>query len=231
LIVTDEYAPCSVDFGRINIVRSPPSVLASALSEAIKTLTASNVIEITVDFCGRLTAVTSELDENGDNIRNTIDSPRESLALYQDLLLSGFGGSLSFLSTYFSSGEALDIAACCFAAGSDKSGHVTIDEIVYCNTFLRINDVSGEQVTGYYNFSGYGYDRSVYDHKWITHKYEYPSTPKKISDVVGFTGRWGSGPWGSIAAFNTAADDAVQVLEFVHSDTNIEYLWGYDPAP
>lgn len=244
LVVPDGVAPAGVDFGRINLVRSPPHVLASALAEAGKSLTSSNVITITQDFCGRLMAVYEEVDEDGNNLTKTIDSPRENMAIYKDIMTGG-GTVSAWLAPYFSSGSLtgnlMDVAASAFAAGGDKTGTVIIDEIVYVNTFLGINLTSGPGIVDdYFDFSGYGYSRAGYDDKYIIMKvvdgvYDEDRTPTSINQAAadghfGYTGKWNQDPdWNGIRGFRTAADDAVQVLEFVHGDSNIEYVWNYEP--
>ena len=244
IIATDEAAPAEVEFGRLNLIRSPPHVLAAALDEAVRSLTASNIILITEDFGGRLFAVYEEVDENGDNLTKTIDSPRENLAIYKELMLNGFTGELAFLLNYFEAGDLLDIAASAFAAGSDKTGFITTDEIVYCNTFLNINPTIGPGiVSSYFDYTGYVYNRSCFDDRFIrmtlvNGEYDQNRQPITISEAAaqghfGFTGKWyedgQGGGWYDIAAFRTAADDAVQVIDFVHGDSNIEYLWDFEP--
>ncbi len=239
LIVPDGVAPAGVDFGRINLVRSPPHVLASALAEAGKALTASNVMCITQDFCGRLTAIYEEVDENGDNLFKTIDSPRENMAIYKDIM-TGAGTVAGWLAPYFASGSLdgnlMDVAASSFAAGGDKTGTVIIDEIVYVNTFLGVNITSGPGIVDdYYDFSSYDYSRAVYDDRYIrmtlvNGEYDENRPPISINQAAnngyfGYTGKWNSDPdWSGIRGFRTASDDAVQVLEFIHGDSNIEYI-------
>lgn len=245
LIVPAGVAPAGVEFGRINLVRSPPHVLASAMAEAEKTLTASNVITITQDFCGRLMVVYEEVDDNGDNLTKAIDSPRENMAIYKDIMkgegvLAGILASTT--ATLDLSGDLLDIAASCFAAGNDKSGTVIIDEIVYVNTFMGINISSDPGVVeSYFDFGSYDYSRGVYDERYVRITlldgvYDPERTPITINQAAsdghfGYTGKWNQDPdWSGITGFRTAVDDAVQVLDFVHGDSNIEYLWNYEPS-
>jgi hypothetical protein len=244
LVVPDGVAPAGVEFGRINLVRSPPHVLASALAEAGKALTASNVLCITQDFCGRLTAIYEEVGDDGEHLMKTIDSPRENMAMYKDIMTNA-GTVAGWLAPFFASGsldgDLMDVAASCFAAGGDKTGIVLIDEIVYVNTFLGVNITSGPgMVENYFDFSGYDYSRAVYDDRQIRMKVvngEYDENREPISinqaassGYFGYTGKWNQDPdWSGIFGFRTAADDAVQVLEFVHGDSNIEYIWNGCP--
>ena len=234
--IGDNYAPCNVELGRINLVRSPSAVLGNGLDEAIKTLTAANVIDIVPDFCGRLTAVYEEVDGNGDHLFKTIDSPRENLALYYELMKDdGLPTSLSFLANYESLGNEFEIAASCFAAGSDKTGIITIDEIVYTNNFLGINEKAGPGIIiGYKDFTGCSYSRNLYDNRMVRVNGDDGFDTWELISVntagVGYTIRWGSGPWTAIAAFRSAADDAVQVLDRVHGDSNMIWIPYDEPS-
>jgi len=132
-----------VDFGRLNIVRSPQSVLDQALGEALKVI--NDGVAFSLDFCGRLTiwnidnVVDSETYEDLI-ITKTIDSPRESMALYQEIMNHGFTDKLKQLQIWNTApGPGIDpyiLAASCFAAGSDKTGTINIDEVVYIDGFM-----------------------------------------------------------------------------------------------
>jgi hypothetical protein len=201
--------PCSVEFGRINIARAPASVLNQALREAVNTL--DNADEIKLDFAGRLTA------SYNDGSYKIIDSPRENMALYKELMTDGFGDDLAFLSGL--GFDRLDLAASSFAGSSDKKYYIVVDEIMYCNTFLGFD--------GY--IYSYYYDRGVYNNRKISHNDGHYSE-KSISDCASegyfsFTWKWGAGPWNKAAAFRTAADDAVQVIEYIHGDSDIVFIW------
>jgi len=69
-----------VDFGRLNLGRSPESVLSHAFDEAINALNASAHIQL--DPAGRFLLT-------GDEGLKTIDSPLENLALYVKLMTDG----------------------------------------------------------------------------------------------------------------------------------------------
>ena len=237
LIIPDGVAPATVDFGRINIVRSPKHVLAQALGEALKALKG---VELDIDFCGRLIG---EID----GLPKTIDSPRENMAIYKELMTTGYleGVDLQTLLNKYCL-DVLDIAASCFAAGSDKTGIILLDEIVYCNTFLGINEKDNlGNVISYYDFTGYTYDRTRFDYRKIR-MVVLPDDPEPwdpdrplitinqaaFDEHFSFNAYWGEAlEWSGtgLAAFNTATDDAVQVLEFIHGDSNIEFH-GNDPC-
>lgn len=208
-----------VEFGRLNLVRSPPSVLEHAYTEAMATLTGAS--SITTGPAGRLVAVLA------DGTEQTIDSPLENVALYQALLRSGMGsadGAMSLPGVTLPR-DPLDIAASLFAGGADKSGRIDLDEVVYIDEFLGLN-VDAEGDPYYAHFNGYHYDRaSLYSGVTATilvpvegspgtyqeqtvDIYEYffdstPADPDLVDDAQGFA---------------TAADDALQVIVFVHDN-------------
>jgi hypothetical protein len=96
--VVEEYAiyTIPVEIGRLNMVRSSvqnPEVLTRGFEEAINNINAAESIE--ADLAGRLVMVSTQevVDELGnityETVRSTIDSPRENLALYRNLLFYG----------------------------------------------------------------------------------------------------------------------------------------------
>ena len=267
-LVNPELAT-EVEFGRLNIVRSPQDVLDQAFEEAMKTLTAPNAV-ITLDFCGRLTS-TYDLWVEGTLTRytKTIDSPRENMALYQYLMewlfepTDGGPNRLAFLGQDPYNFKPLDLAASCLAAGSDKTGTVTLDEMIYINGFINawgINPIINEneynfqaEQKRYFNFtdydglgSTYRYNRrETYRNRYIQflvwNNVYYPvdengeSNSPAIFSIADyfelnglFTSRWGNLESVDAAkGFALAADDAVQVLDFVHGDSNIIFLPDY----
>ena len=139
-----------VEFGRMNIARAPQSVLDHSLVEALSkvdglTITLDN-IELYTDPAGRLSV-------DG----TTIDSPVENLTLYQALLeaVPDVDGILT-ISAYSSHDGAdttytlkvdedarLILAASALAASSDKTGVLTIDEVVLISSFMGVDDELG----------------------------------------------------------------------------------------
>lgn len=244
-----EGAPViEVDFGRLNIVRSPQSVLDQALGEALKVINAGD--GFTLDFCGRLTIWNYDLNDSLI-ITKTIDSPRENMAMYQELMNNRFTNRLGAL---VGSGiDPITLAASCFAAGSDKTGTVDIDEVVYINGFLsclgcatitnphefEFNSATPKQ---YFNFANcecegqpFRYTRNIYkDRELIFYNYvngEYTEWKREsvwdaMEDVGGFSSMWEQGDTGyetHVKGFAIAVDDAVQVLDFVHGNSNVEF--------
>lgn len=240
-------ATIPVEFGRLNIVRSPQSVLDQAMGEALKVINAG--VKFSLDYCGRLTIWNTDPISGTLIITKTIDSPRESMALYQEIMNKGFSGKLVKLV-----GTGIDpfmLAASCFAAGSDKTGTVNIDEVVYINGFINClgccpidNDYEYDfdgAIKQYFNFgelqggnNPFTYNReTTYKDRYLkililnadgTYVYETFSVMKAMEDRGLFMYRWEGTSLTHVNGFAAAVDDAVQVLEFVHGDSNIEFL-------
>ena len=70
----------TVEFGRLNMGRSPNVVREQAFDEAIKAMNSAS--DISLDPAGRLVLTTGD-------VADTIDSPRENLALYIKLMTEG----------------------------------------------------------------------------------------------------------------------------------------------
>jgi len=252
-----------VDFGRLNIVRSPVNVLEQAFNEAMKVLTGEGVegrivINITQDFCGRLTSEYSD-DGGVTSIFKTIDSPRENMAIYKEIMQNLFTDRLAFLAGKF---NPLEIAASCFAAGSDKTGTVDVDEMIYINTFMDcaglIPLINAHEYgpdgleREYFNFYDYDfeYDRSVYEFRYIQCLLNEDGVYCPVDEETGLS----TGPIYSILEifdgirtpivggssftyrqadleeeeaarlFAIAIDDAVQVLDYVHGNSNFRFV-------
>lgn len=246
----------AVEFGRLNIVRSPQSVMDQALGEALKVINAGDAF--TLDFCGRLSIW------NNGVLTKTIDSPRESMAMYQEIMNNAFDDQLAALA-----GSGIDpylLAASCFAAGSDKTGTINIDEVVYVNGFqdcIGDNPVLNEheydfnhQPKYYWDYgtcdgSGgpFNYSRDIFKTRIIQFlvwdNTYFPVDENGDSDgptfsifdifegVVDYKGpgvqpqftyRWADHDHDYVEGFTLAADDAVQVLDYVHGDSNIRFL-------
>lgn len=249
--LVDPTQAIEVDFGRLNIVRSPQSVLDQALAEALKVINAGE--GFTLDFCGRLT-IWNTVD-GVLTVTKTIDSPRESMAMYQEIMNHGFNDQLSVL---LGSGiDPIMLAASSFAAGSDKTGTVDIDEVVYIDGFMGCigtcpianpNDYDFNHDQNYYfNFGDcecsvegeqpFQYTRNIYkDRELIFYNYingEYVEWKRltvwqAMEDVGGFTDKWEQGDEGfeiQVKGFAMAVDDAVQVLDFVHGNSNVEFVY------
>ncbi|WP_322520658.1 hypothetical protein SR882_07625 [Guyparkeria halophila] len=193
--VVDESALQEVEFERLNVGRAPPSVLDHAFEEALRTLSLDADGELETDAAGRLVVVDAEGNEY------TIDSPLANLSLYRAALTDG--------------SWTLQDAAVFLGGASSKTKAITTDTVVYLNTILGINNPED----GYYDLSGFNYDRSGVHTGSITYLTDpdgdgvYVERTQSILDAVfGGSGYSGTGA----DAFAQAADDARAVIEFTH---------------
>lgn len=195
--VTDASLLQEVDFGRTNIVRAPDSVVDHALEEAMNTIASDADGVIEYDEAGRIVVV----QEDGTEL--TIDSPLENLALYLDAM------------TNADTQWTMDDATTFLAAASSKTGTISVDMVIYLNTMLGINNPDD----GYYDLTGFTYDRdAVYtgDVTYLTDPEgdgSYVYVTESIMEAV-FDGSTYEGS--AADAFAQSADDAVQVIEFIH---------------
>jgi len=222
----DESLTVEVELGRLNIARAPEKVLDHSLVEALSKL--SSATEVTLDPSGRLVA---------DGV--TIDSPLENLALFEAIVSTpAVGGFITLTTTATVDGKPVTysftisveqaglVAAAAIAAASDKTGTLSTDEVMYIADFLGL----GSELSTF--VSTWNYERDdVYtdDVKiWILEGVDTNGDgtfdvyfPKEvaINDVVEFNTvtpivNDGNG----IDSFAQAADDSVQVLEYVHDN-------------
>ena len=204
---TLDVVPGEIELGRLNLGRSPAKVLDQALNEALSKLTADGAV-IAIDSSGRLTV-------DG----TTIDSPRENLALYDQYMASGTIPGVTLPAGF-------DPAALLAAAG-DKTGTIGVDTLVYMNSILGIN--SG---TTYYDFSDYQYARTAtWADATATVLVLDAGNPDDAADDVYrptlvnlYDAVFGGTSWtdptteGGADDFAAAANDYLQVIEFVHDN-------------
>ncbi|MGZ2369290.1 hypothetical protein ACXR6G_05860 [Ancylomarina sp. YFZ004] len=81
-----------IEMGRLNIIRSPSTVISKRLSEVIKNFGDGTVGNVTRDFCGRLMMLRTDAAVIDGAEDKTIDSPLENLSIYKELMLHGFSG-------------------------------------------------------------------------------------------------------------------------------------------
>jgi len=221
--------PIPIETGRLNIVRAPASVIEHSLVEVLSKLDQDGAV-IGTDASGRLTVTV-------DGVTSTIDSPVENLAIYQALLeadivdgkitltaTSSHDGDTTTYSVSFDPEDRLDLAASALAAASDKTGTLTVGEIVFTSETLGVFDELSSLV------SVYEYDRDTTYNFTVNVLVLQPDGTYKEQPVdLLSTDIWTdySTPAITIVApdnadadgidiFTQAADDSVQVLEFVH---------------
>ena len=168
-----------VDFGRTSVVRSPVSVLESQMDDVVVNLSTADCTSL--DPAGRLvtSTVTDDLVSSG-----AIDSPLQNLAIYRQLMLTGYLGADSApinLPDSASPQNVLNTAARSLGAAMDKTGKVSVDTVVYLNRILGLTDEAvktylpkacievKEEVQGvvqmvrkcFLNFDAFGYNRTA----------------------------------------------------------------------
>lgn len=123
-----------VDFGRTSVVRSPVSVIEQSLAEVRTKLATAQCTSL--DPAGRLV----NISKIGDEILSaTIDSPLENLAIYRQLMLTGYLGATED-AIVLPDENVLNMAARGLGAAADKTGKVTVDQVVYTNEIMGLTD-------------------------------------------------------------------------------------------
>lgn len=238
--VPDAYAYLTqeVEIGRLNVARAGARVLDNAYEEAITNINGATAVSL--DPAGRILLTLT------DGTEKTIDSPRENLALYREIMRSGYltgitrtdMGPLDHLRAKGDGSDEIEPAdllraASLFSGAADKFGDVTLDMVIYVNNFLGINDPA----TGtYFDFRGYAYHRGpVYegiapelldDPVVIDGKLYFGLRNRSIMAEV-FSGMdypvAGDAPVPGAREFTKAADDAVHTIWFIHNWAVPEY--------
>jgi hypothetical protein len=205
-----------VEFGRANVVRSPDKVTDHALDEVLAKLTAASVV--TLDEAGRLVVDGA-----------TVDSPLENLALYIALMTND--PALQPVLDKLPAPLPVVVAGA-LAGTADKTGTVTIDFVAYFNVIAGIVE-NGE----YVDYSAIDYSRDDQYSGNITYFYQDPVTGvvtevtepimTAVFDGVSYTSSSGAG----ITDFTQMVDDALQVIEFVHTQIHTETPDVPEPPP
>ncbi len=210
-----------VDFGRTNIMRAPASVTEHSLDEVV-----SKVFPVDAD--GNPLPVEITTDESGRLVVDgaTIDSPLENYALYVALL----SGDISIPGF-----DPVLLATSALAGAADKTGDITLDFVI------NVNEIS-ELSTGdldYYDYTGFSYSRDYDDdadgdgtidpytyYYFDTDGTTVLSAELWIDDYLALTN--GDLPTATdfAALFAQAADDALEVIELVHTQIHDEKLPG-----
>jgi len=230
----------AVEFGRLSVARSPDRVLDKSLAEALNKLIAADAsttdnIAIVLDAAGRLAiATTTVVDGVTTTTVKAIDSPLENLALYKAIAnLTGTDRTITVAVPASKDGTTpattltwtlpttinIDLLkATVLAAAADKTGTISLDTVMYNNLIVGATD----------DLSTYTYDR------YLTYKDlevvvliktgvdpvtgldVLTATKVSVYDKV-FNSTTDTTSTGA-ADFATAANDALQVLEYVHDN-------------
>lgn len=227
----DEEATIEVELGRTNVVRSPEKTIQRGLDEVLGILAQSDTIK--TDVAGRLITYI-------DGVEKTTDAPIENLALYKEMMNNGSiqvnlksgvtikdGLEVMFDGNTKPDEDDMLVASSFLAAATDKSEPLTLDEIIYMNTILGLEGSIEQEGTYYIDFSNFIYDREErFGNKTVEVLVESPEgsgyyqlETQNVYETV-FNG-FQYNETGGAAVFTTAADDAREVINYVH-DHGIE---------
>jgi hypothetical protein len=211
-----------VDFGRTNIMRAPASVTEHSLDEVVNKL-------FPVDADGNPVAVTITTDEAGRIVVDgaTIDSPLENYALYLALL----SGTISIPGF----DDPVLLATSALAGAADKTGDITLDFVINVNEISELS--TGE--LDYYDYTGFTYVRDYDDdadgdgtidpytyYYFDTDGTTVLSAQLWIDDYLALTNGDLPSSTEYAALFAQAADDALEVIELVHTQIHDSQLPG-----
>lgn len=217
----DPSLAVEVELSRLNVGRSPTSVLDRRASEVVTLLNSATAISL--DAAGRLVVTTADGTK-------TIDAPLENLALYVALMTTGTipgvtdlpGTDLDYLVDGTFTSQDLQAATGLFAAAADKYTTLSPDAVAYMNAILGINTVTTGDVTySSMDYSSYTYDRSdAYDGDMITILVKqadgtYVPTSVNLYDAVFKSVDYTQT---GFDAFSTAVNDARAVIAFIHDN-------------
>lgn len=216
----DPTLAATVELSRLNVGRSPSSVLEKRANEVVTLLNSAEAVS--VDAAGRL-VITS------DGVAKTIDAPLENLALYVALMTTGSIPGVSDLPgtqyDYLVDGKLtsadMTTAASLLAAASDKAMPLSLDAVAYMNAILGISTVTKGSITySSMDYSSFTYDRSdLYgdvtttvlvkqtDGSWL------PTTVNVYDAVFHDTDYTSTG---GFDGFAQAAEDARAVINYIH---------------
>ena len=226
----------AVEFGRLSVARSPDRVLDKSLAEALNKLIAATAVpndgnELVLDAAGRL-AIATTVD--GVTTVKAIDSPLENLALYKAIAnLTGTDRTITVAVPASKDGTTpattltwtlpttinIDLLkATLLAAAADKTGTISLDTVMYNNTIVGVAD----------DLSTFSYDRyTTYKDLKVTVLIKTGVDPVTGADVLTATvvnvyekvfNSTNDTTATGAADFATAANDALQVLEYVHDN-------------
>ena len=220
-----------VELGRANVARAPDSVMERSLNEALTKIMSASVVS--TDAAGRITT---------DGV--AIDSPLENLALYQYLMTAGGQQSWTAVQDYWPDAivalENWDPSSL-LGAAFDKFTPVSMDAVLYQNTTLGVNQVTGNSVE-YFDFTLNGAEAYDYSREarwsdtyiqWYENLDDDPELelvePTSVYDAV-----FGGQPWtdaylqndgtikpvtsAGVNDFAQAVEDARAVIYFMHEN-------------
>lgn len=205
--VPQGVTPIEVEFERLNLGRAPDKVIEHALDEAMSKITEAEVLAL--DYAGRIMV---------DAV--TIDSPLENLALYLAIMCE----DQTVIKALSSLGEPLDLAAALLGGAASKTGEITVDILYYSN---QIYDLA--QPGTFYDYTEFTYDRSTIYNEDVNYFYmdgdEVESATVNLQAYLDATQPEITNASG-ITLFSIAADDALEIVELLHTLIHDDLLPG-----
>jgi len=215
--IPEGVTPIEVDFGRAAVARSPDKVTEKALDDAITKLTTGDV-ELSTDAAGRISYTV-------DGVTYTIDSPLENLALYIDLMQGLASEYTSLAESALGSLANLDTAASLLAAVADKTGDISLDYVVYDNVITGVVPAGS-----YYDYEDFSYNRDDYPTDYVYFYMDGTELKTATLDINLYladdTINGALTSDGGATLFAAAADDAVEVIELIHTQIHDAILPG-----
>lgn len=233
-----------VELGRANVARAPDSVMQKSLDEAMSKIMAATVVD--TDAAGRITV-------DG----TAIDSPLENLALYQYLMTAGGQQSWTAVQAYWPAQiaalENWDPSSL-LGAAFDKFSPVTMDAVLYQNTTLGVNQVTGSTVD-YFDFTvdggeAYNYSREArWSDTYIQWYQNLDDDPELelVAPTSVYEAVFGSQEWtdeylqsdgstqpvthSGVNDFAQAVEDARAVIYFMHENLGAIEVPAPEPEP
>jgi len=201
--------PGNVEFGRTSAARSPDGVLQQQIDEFESLLSSAVPGTVALTPEGR---ITMDVMEGDTQVAVTVDSPLVNLALYT--VLMGTTRDLELDPTALATLNDIGVVPqALLAAAADKTATITVDYVAYLDTALGINVVERDTATKppsttitYEDLSSYTYTRSD------TWSADVIAAVFGGEDLVATQG---------IDAFAQAADDYLQVIEYVHDNPGV----------
>lgn len=208
-----EQYTIELEIGRLNMVRTMatnPDMFGRALREVIDNINAA--VEVKTDPAGRLVLVTDEL---GVLVENTIDSPRENLAMYYALLkngrIAGYGP------------ETHEGGVTTPPQWLEISPDLDLGDLAYLRDGTPGRDGGVSLINGYADLSAMWHSREQDYQAALVSYVQYIADPLATckyedQEAYAYPRVFGSQPLyaENIAGFAGHADDARQVIVFMH---------------
>jgi hypothetical protein len=220
-----EREPIEVEISRLNIVRAPDRVLDNAMKEVIAIIVDHYVI---FDHGGRIMG-----EDNGEY--TTVESPLANMAVYKEIMPEQtvgnlFNGALD-VAEYVSD---MQLAASCLAGATNKESTMTIDQLVYFNTFAELfgdGTLQDDAGNSFYNYGNFEHSRDIYDGRWVEVIVGLNPEVKEIKTINEFMGwqPYDSSGKSATQQFLDAVNDATHVLYEVHESSLVTFLPEYEP--